>query len=73
MKYDKLNDYSAEIAAEECRVERLMTVGEIFAEGFKVGLSKAGLTENADREYREWLLARCEPYSRTLEAKRTAK
>ena len=47
------------VRLEEERVERLMTAREIFKAGFKRGLSKAGLTEDADGAFDDWLRARC--------------
>lgn len=52
--------YADDIREEEARVERLMTAREIFAAGFKLGLSNAGLTEDADGACDDWLLARSE-------------
>lgn len=53
---------SVEIHEEEARIERLMTVREIFEEGYKMGLSQAGLRSDASRAYKDWLLARVERY-----------
>ena len=52
-------EYAEDIALEEARVEHLMTVQEIFEAGFHLGLSKAGLTSNAELAYKNWLLSRC--------------
>lgn len=49
---------AAVLREEEARVERRMTAREIFAAGFKLGLSKAGLTENADKAFDDWLMER---------------
>ena len=48
----------AVIRREEALVERRMTAREIFEAGFKLGLSKAGLTSNTDAAFDEWLLER---------------
>lgn len=43
---------------EEARVERNMTAREIFAAGFKVGQSQAGIRSDADAAFDDWLLMR---------------
>ena len=54
---DALEDKQAMID-EENRIERLMTAREIFACGFKFGLALAGLREDADKAFDDWLLER---------------
>lgn len=46
------------IINEETRVERLLTAREIFAVGFKIGLSQAGIRSDADAAFDDWLLMR---------------
>lgn len=46
------------IKTAEAKVERLMTPREIFEAGFKEGLSKAGLTSDANAACDDWLLQR---------------
>ena len=46
------------IRSEEARVERLMTAREIFAAGFTLGLSRAGLISDPHEAFDGWLLER---------------
>ena len=58
MTEERLNP--AEEQDEEQRIERNMTVREIFEAGLRHGWATAGLTASVDREYQTWLLVRVE-------------
>ena len=50
----------SELEIEESRIARLVTVEEIFAEGFQRGLASAGLQSRHHKAYLGWLLHRVE-------------
>lgn len=42
----------------EAYATRVVTLRETFEYGFKAGLSKAGLTSDADASYKDWIWSR---------------